>query len=269
MCLIVLASRVHPDYPLVVAANRDEFHARPTRPAGFWPEHPQLLAGRDEVSGGSWLGITRQGRFAAVTNVRRGGNPRSGERSRGLLVRDFLLGDGDALAFAARLAPDAARYGGFNLLLWDGDTLLCHHSLTNDSEILGPGYHGLSNDRLNTPWPKLARSLTRLRSAVEAGPDAGRLQALLRDDTPAADHELPDTGVGLAQERFLSSPFIRSADYGTRASTTLTVHRNGQVAFIEQAFDARGEAGAPRCLAWQIDRQPPGHTGPAPDRAGA
>ncbi|HEY9036732.1 MAG TPA: NRDE family protein [Pseudomonadales bacterium] len=244
MCLIVLAYRIHPDYPLIVAANRDEFYARPTQAAGFWAEHPDLLAGRDEQSGGTWLGITRSGRFAAVTNVRRGGMVNTGLRSRGQLVCDFLTGNANALAFSETVARDAHHYGAFNLLTWDGDNLIAHHSLSNDSELLEPGIHGLSNDRLNTPWPKLTRSLNALRACIDDNPSPEALFGVLRDTTRPADHELPDTGIGLKQEQLLGSPFIRSADYGTRACTVLRVHRSGRVDFHEQTFDAQGIQGA-------------------------
>lgn len=243
MCLIVLAYRAHPDYPLIVAANRDEFYARPTRAARFWPEQPDLLAGRDEQAGGTWLGITRQGRFAAVTNVRRGGMVTAGERSRGQLVCDFLSSHQNNIAFNKSVARDAHQYGAFNLLTWDGDTLLCHHSISNDSELLEPGFHGLSNDRLNTPWPKLTRSLNALRTCVDSHPTPEALLALLRDEQRPPDHELPDTGIGIAQEQLLGSPFIHSADYGTRACTVLRVHRSGKVDFHEQSFDTHGANG--------------------------
>lgn len=263
MCLIVLAYRVHPDFPLIVAANRDEFYARPTLPAAFWPAHPQLLAGQDGLSGGTWLGMTRNGRFAAVTNVRRGGTAARGERSRGCLVRDFLAGTGTPEAFMAGIAGSAAQYGGFNLLVADSHELLCHHSLTGDTQLLEPGYHGLSNDRLGTPWPKLTRSLQHLQQAVERGPDAAALQGILRDESRPADHELPDTGIGLDHERLLASPFIRSADYGTRACTTLTVDRHGHTVFIEQGFGALGSEGEPRVFRFRMDTSHPAHD-PAP-----
>ncbi|TNF35153.1 MAG: NRDE family protein [Gammaproteobacteria bacterium] len=242
MCLIVLAYRVHPDYPLIVAANRDEFYARPTRAAAFWPDQPQLLAGRDEQSGGSWLGITRHGRFAAVTNVRQRQMVNIGERSRGELVTHFLTGTETPVAFAARIAPEAHRYGAFNLLCLDGDSLICHHSITNETEVLAPGYHGLSNDRLNTPWPKLTRSLQALRRCVETGATIDALQALLQDRARPADHDLPDTGIGLAKEQLLSSPFIHSAEYGTRACTVLRMNQRGLVEFEERSFGPDGIA---------------------------
>jgi len=184
--------------------------------------------------------MARGGRVAAITNVRQPDQGRSGTRSRGHLVRDFLQSRSSATAFAAAIAPDARHYGAYNLLLGDGRTLLCQHSLSGETEILGPGYHGLSNARLNTPWPKLQRSLNRLRAAVEHGPTEQNLLALLADDTPAADHELPDTGLSRAGERRLSAPFIRGNDYGTRASTALTIAADGSTVFVEQGFAAGG-----------------------------
>lgn len=243
MCLIVFALNSHADFPLLMAANRDEFHDRPTRAAGFWPEAPQLLAGRDEQSGGSWLGITRSGRLAAITNVRGSVTP-AHARSRGLLVRDFLLGEHTPEVFLDQCRQQRTQYAGFNLLLGClPGPLWVYNSRDDDIATLRDGDHGLSNDRIDSPWPKAERSRQRLRALCDAGEAPERLLDLLRDNAPAEDQLLPDTGIGLAQERLLSPPFIRSANYGTRASTVLAVNRRGDVCFLEQSFDANGPQG--------------------------
>jgi uncharacterized protein with NRDE domain len=237
MCLIALAWQVHPDYPLVVAANRDEFHARATAPARFWPEAPAVLAGRDLAAGGTWMGVTRGGRFAALTNVREPGRPQ-GHRSRGLLVSEYLLSGLAPLAYAEAVMAVAADYSGFNLLVGDGDTLVVCSNRGTSPTVLAPGVYGLSNHLLDSPWPKLVRAREALRAQV-VDPTVEGLMHLLADDAAAPDDELPDTGIGLPMERLLSSPFIRSPAYGTRSSTVLLAGR-GRIRFVEQAFTPEG-----------------------------
>ena len=237
MCLIALAWQVHPDYPLVVAANRDEFHARATAPARFWAEAPAVLAGRDLAAGGTWMGVTRAGRFAALTNVREPGRPQ-GSRSRGLLVSEYLLSDGDPLAWAEAVMAAGAAYSGFNLLLGDGSTLVVCSNRGTPPTRLAPGVYGLSNHLLDSPWPKLVRAREALRAQVHALTVDG-LMHLLADDAAAPDEELPETGIGLPMERLLSSPFIRSPAYGTRSSTVLLAGRE-RIRCVEQAFTPDG-----------------------------
>jgi uncharacterized protein with NRDE domain len=233
MCLIALAWQSHPDYPLVVAANRDEFHDRATAPARFWPEAPELLAGRDLAAGGTWLGVTRHGRFAALTNFREPQAPR-GERSRGLLVSSFLQGRDSPLSYAQAVMAEADCYGGFNLLLGDGHMLVVLSNRGTPPQVLAPGVYALSNHLLDTPWSKVEHARRALQAEL-ADPTPAGLLALLADETPAADAELPDTGVGLAMERLLSPPFIRSPRYGTRASTALLLGQR-RIRFVEQGF---------------------------------
>lgn len=244
MCLIVLALDAHPRWPLVIAANRDEFFARPTQAAQFWPEQPDLLAGRDLEQGGTWMGVTAAGRIAAITNFRDGTRPRgSGKRSRGLLVRDFLTSTMDADAFAATLARDADDYDGFNLLFGARGQFYHFSNRSRETTLLTRGIYGLSNHLLDTPWPKVERAKAALREALEA-PAGGlhaHLEQLLRDDARAPEHALPDTGVSRDWERVLSSVFIRTQAYGTRASTTLSVDRDGAMEFVERSFGAQGE----------------------------
>ncbi len=237
MCLILLAHDAHPRYRLVVAANRDEFYERPTAPAAWWDDAPAVLAGRDLRGGGTWMGITRGGRFAAVTNYRDVAPPSPDAPSRGHLVGDFLAGDGAPGAYLRALEPRAGEYAGFNLLVGDGSGLWYYGNRGGDARPLGPGVYGLSNALLDTPWPKVERGRAALREAVSSGEDVDpeALFRILWDAEPAPDLLLPDTGVGIERERMLSSSFIRSPEYGTRASTVLLVGRDGRVRFVERS----------------------------------
>ena len=239
MCLILVAWRVHADFPLVVAANRDEFYARPTLPAGHWPDAPQVIAGRDLEAGGTWLGITESGRFAAVTNVREPGAPQ-GRRSRGDLTRHFLTSA--AAPLQAAQAIDGADYSGFNLLLAAGDNLCYLSNRDSQPRLLAPGIYGVSNHLLDTPWPKLASAKTRFAEALAHLPAAAPFFAILADDEIVPDAVLPSTGVPLEWERLLSAVFVKSETYGTRASTLLTVARDGAIRLEERSY---GQAGKP------------------------
>ncbi|NWG31317.1 MAG: NRDE family protein [Rhodocyclaceae bacterium] len=244
MCLILVAWHAHHEYPLVVAANRDEFHARATAPAAFWEDHPEVLAGRDLAAGGTWLGITRNGRFAALTNFRDPASHRPYAPSRGRLVADFLCGEADIDAYLDVIEPE--RYNGFNLLLGDGRRLVAFSNVSNERHLLAPGLYGLSNALLDTPWPKVGQAKTALEAALAHLPDEHRLWALLRDDRTHPDETLPATGVPLEWERLLSAAFIRGADYGTRSSTVLTVSAGGIVSFDEQSWLPGGVPGERR-----------------------
>ncbi|MDP2226734.1 MAG: NRDE family protein [Moraxellaceae bacterium] len=237
MCLIALAWQANPDYPLIVAANRDEFHHRPTTPARFWEGAPDVLAGRDLAAGGTWLGITRHGRFAALTNVREPGAPQ-GRRSRGLLVSGFLEGHDSPQDYAAAIASTGTDYSGFNLLVGDRDNLWWVSNRAAAPEAVAPGVHALSNHLFNTPWPKVQRARDGLAGMLGA-PSTTALFSLLADDRAAPDDELPNTGVGLAMERMLSPPFIRSGGYGTRCSTVVLAGQQ-RIRFAEQTFTPEG-----------------------------
>ena len=243
MCLIAFAYRAHPDYPLLLVANRDEFYSRDSLPIRWWPESPQLLAGRDLQAGGSWLGVTRGGRLAAVTNVR-SGRPQAGPKhSRGDLVTGFLNNRDPARTWCHRLAEDAAEFGAFNLLLYDGQEMLFASNVPQfDYRPVEPGIHGLSNAALDTPWPKLGLATDAMRDWIAGGLEND--QALLRamhDPDPAPDAQLPDTGVGLELERMLSPPFIHSATYGTHCTSLIRLAHTGEVSFRELRFDASAE----------------------------
>ncbi|OLU31139.1 hypothetical protein BVH03_08855 [Pseudomonas sp. PA15(2017)] len=240
MCLIVLAWRPGHALPLLVAANRDEFHARPTAAMAEWPDAPGLIAGRDLQAGGTWLGIGPEGRFAALTNIR---DPQAeqGSRSRGELPLRFLLGDLGPDAFLDQLRSTARDYGGFNLLVGDDRALWHFDSASDRATALAPGIHGVSNAGLNTPWPKLERAKAAL-ATVQDEADETALFALLADSTKPDDKVLPNTGVGRELERLLGSVFITSPAYGTRASTLLFGYGDGRRRIIERSF---GPAGMP------------------------
>lgn len=250
MCLIVFAIDSHPRYPFVLAANRDELYARPTEPLHEWasaPEAraPQVIAGRDLEAGGTWLGITRTRRFAAITNVREGVQREPMQRSRGELTRDFLLGTQSAAEYAAQVYRDGAHYAGFNLLLGDffPDGSASIYYCSNRGEIpraLGTGIYGLSNDSLDTPWPKVVGAKAELRELLNHEPSPAALLRILADTRKPLDAELPDTGVGLELERRFSTRFIASDEYGTRASTALTIDKSGAVEISEQNFGNHG-----------------------------
>ncbi len=228
MCLILFAWRAHPRYRLVLAANRDEYYARPAEAMAWWDDAP-LLAGRDLEAGGTWLGLARGGRFAALTNVRDPAAFVAGRPSRGQLVPDWLRHAGGVDGYLAALAARGADYNGFNLLAGDREALWYYGNRSGEPPCaVAAGIHGLSNHRLDTPWPKVHRGtegLARLldRDAVE--PEA--LLELLADRTAAPDAELPDTGVGLEWERQLSPLFIETERYGTRCSTVLLLEAGG------------------------------------------
>lgn len=242
MCLILLAWDAHPDYRLIVAANRDEFYARPTAPAAWWPELPGVLAGRDLEGGGTWLGVDRKGRWAALTNFRDPADRRESARSRGLLVRDYLAGEAAPIAYLEGVAATAGDYRPFNLLVGTDDSLAWYGSRGGPGRPLVPGLYGLSNALLDTDWPKVSDGKRDL-AALLARPgavDPEALFALLADGAIAPDDRLPATGVSLEWERRLSARFIRSPDYGTRSSTLLLVGRDGSRQLIERSFPAGG-----------------------------
>lgn len=244
MCLILIALQSHPNYPLVVAANRDEYFDRPTRPASFWPETPQMLAGQDLIAGGSWLGITRQGRFAALTNVRDGRRPELPDAtSRGHLVTDFLNSQYAPQEYLAQL--NGVSYNGFNLICGDAEQLVYGSNRNTGITHLSGGIHGVSNGALNTPWPKLVSGKHALGELLTTHPilTPDTLLPLLNHRQRAPDHQLPDTGVDLDWERTLSSRFIEGPGYhyGTRSSTVLLLQHDGRIQFTEWQWSEDGD----------------------------
>ncbi len=233
MCLIAIAYKARAELPLIIAANRDEFLARPAQGAHFWEDAPDILAGRDLQAGGTWMGITRTGRFAAITNYRDMRMVPPPGPSRGALVREAL---------EHGINPTITNaYAGFNLLYGKLDALRYHNNIQGLDEALEPGIHGLSNHFLDTPWPKVKRAKQELKQILDLPQDrlVPALFQLLADDHAAADSALPATGLPLPMERAVSSIFIRTPDYGTRCSTVLLVDADGKVYFEEVSFPGR------------------------------
>jgi uncharacterized protein with NRDE domain len=244
MCLLLIALQSHPDYPLILAANRDEFYDRPTAAADFWSAAPEVLGGRDLKAGGTWLGITRRGRVAAVTNYREGPREPEAPRSRGSLVSDFLIEGFSPEEYLQRVHRDADRYRGFNLLVGDPSALWYYSNREGQARSLQPGAYGLSNHLLDTPWPKVAAlkgGFTPLLGSPEAEL-THRLFQLLSDRRQARDSDLPVTGVSPDWERVLSSAFIVSSNYGTRSSTVILFRQDRNIIFIERSFGPGGTA---------------------------
>ncbi|MEG2805302.1 NRDE family protein [Stenotrophomonas sp.] len=250
MCLLALAWKTHPRWTLLMAGNRDEFHARPTAPLAAWPAPDGgVLAGRDLRSGGTWAGVGRDGRMAVVTNVRDPQARQTGP-SRGALVADYLRGSAPAAALAAELAGRAPAFAPFNLLLADreGCQFLGNHP--PGRQALAQGVHGMSNGPLDAPWPKTLLLNAAMAAWIASGSDdLAPLWRALANETRADDTRLPDTGIGLARERWLSSAFIRSAEYGTRASTIIALDAAGQGFIHERRFGPDGQCSGETRLA--------------------
>jgi uncharacterized protein with NRDE domain len=248
MCLIAFAWKTHPDYPLIVAANRDEWRARSTAAAHWWSDAPHILAGRDLEAGGTWLGVTRDGRFAALTNFRDPSDKKPGAPSRGELVRAFLDSTVAPFEFLTDLRFRASLYAGFNLLVSDGESLACYHQREDAILPVPPGIHALSNHSLNEPWPKVERAKSLMGAAIGAfsaqAPHQSlsfdALTELLSDTLHPADDALPNTGVGLEWERTLSPILITGETYGTRSSTVLTIQSGGLFQLLEITRDPSG-----------------------------
>lgn len=245
MCLIAFAWRVHPQYPLVLIANRDEFHARPTAAAAVHADDAQVFGGRDLEKGGSWLLVSARGRMAAVTNVRLPLPVDPAAASRGQLVSEFVRSHESAAGYGTQLAERAAQFAHFNLLAWDGSELVYAGTHPEYAAApVAPGVHVLSNAGLNSPWPKALRVRQRLLDWLDQAdhttPDIAPLFAALADREQAGDDELPDTGVGIERERFLSAPFIVGRDYGTRCSSIVLANHE-RIEFAERRFAPLGE----------------------------
>jgi uncharacterized protein with NRDE domain len=235
MCLAIVAHRAHPRYSLVIAANRDEHHARRAAPASWIT--PDICAGRDLEAGGTWLGFRRDGRFALLTNFRDPARNDPRAPSRGMLPLEVLQHPGRLPAAMAALVEEAPRFNGFSLLAGDGEELFYLSNRADDLRTVPPGVHGLSNHLLDTPWPKVVRTKRALEEWMASGSDEVEpLFALLDNRERAPDEILPSTGVPLEWERLLSPPFIVSEGYGTRCSTVVRIGMDGEALFIERSF---------------------------------
>lgn len=246
MCLIAFRLNDHPEYALVMGSNRDETYSRPTQQAHFWDDAPSVLAGRDEKAGGTWMGVTRTGRWAAVTNVRDPGSYKDDAPSRGDLVSEFLQDDVAPIEYVARLQREADRYNGFNLVVGRMGKAAYLSNYDSGARPIEPGVHGLSNHLLNTPWPKVDRATQRLKEATTGTVHVATILDLLDDRERFEDERLPDTGIGPEAEKALSPVFIETDGYGTRASTVLLITHDGQVTFVERTFQEGTEAATRR-----------------------
>lgn len=245
MCILFIAVQKHPKFPLIIAANRDEFHPRPTQASHFWDDMPDLLAGRDLNAGGTWMGVTRNGGVSALTNIRDPSRNNDDAKSRGELVTHFLNQNNTQEQYLRTLESSVNDYNGYNLLY--GNLLPLKLSVFNNHtlrhQILSQGYYGLSNASLDKPWPKIERGKQALADYCESHPDIDTrvLFRLLGDNTQADDKDLPETGVPYEWEKTLSSIFIHGEGYGTRSSTILTVDNHNHVEWIEHSFNAKGK----------------------------
>lgn len=243
MCLIIVSFKAYPGYPLVLAANRDEMYQRPSRAAHFWPDFPSILAGQDAEHGGSWLGLHKNGRFAAVTNYRDGLKENNAVTSRGLLVSEYLQSQCSPVAFLEQRIADINNYNGFNLLVGDMNAMYFLSSREQNYKQLGAGTYGISNGDLDSAWPKVDWAKQHLSDLIAdaAGNHEAILTMLANRDIPV-DKRLPDTGIGVELERVLAPVFILSKEYGTRASTVLTIDNNNRTRFSERSYDSQGKA---------------------------
>lgn len=255
MCLILFAYKVHPTYPLIIAANRDEFYERRSSPVAFWEDAPHVLAGRDLKEGGTWLGITREGKFSAITNYRDPATFKTDAPSRGKLIKNYLCGSSNAEAYIKKISRRADLYNGFNLICADSTGLFVYSNRA-DMQRLTAGIYGLSNRFLDTPWPKVVRGKKALTAAIMEKGDAleAALFTILANRKIAPDNKLPSTGVDLEWERILSAIFIESPGYGTRSSTVLLIGKNKWVKFAEKVFDGKPQPWIESRISFQLDR---------------
>lgn len=241
VCLLAFSWCQHPHYRLILVANRDEFHARPTAVAGWWDDHDGLLGGRDLEAGGSWLALHRRGRLALATNYREAMQQTSYPASRGALVSSFVAGETRPRDYADALESQIDRYAGFNLLICDGEQLIYLCNRGDYRQQLSPGIYALSNGRLDTPWPKVLLTRDRFTEAATSETlDVAKLFSVVADSTPIDDNLLPDTGIDRESEKLLSAPFVISPTYGTRCSSVVLWARDGNVEFFERSFDSSG-----------------------------
>ncbi len=245
MCLVLLAYKIHRDYPLIIAANRDEYYERHSVSAKFWEEYPNLLAGRDLQGGGTWLGITRNGKFAALTNYRDPKLFNVSSPSRGKIILNYLAGNIDVKSYLRELDCTRSSYNPFNLIAGRMDSLHYYSNINGTIEELKPGIHGLCNHFLNTPWPKVTKAKQGMKRILDTNHDVeiDSLLELMSDTVQADTNNLPDTGIGLQLEKMLSSICIKIDGYGTKATTIIRVRKDNEIVFFEQSFKDKLDAG--------------------------
>ena len=238
MCLIAFSYKNHQKYPFILATNRDEFYKRPTQKAHVWKTSPKILAGKDEKAGGTWLGISEKGRFAALTNHRQMDDIREDTISRGIIVKDFLLSDKDPIDLLATLQEKGDQFNGFNLIAGTFDDLYYFSNRKAGVQKIQPGNHALSNAFLDTPWPKTEAALHSLEEILKDDePDEEQLFTMLQDDQRYSEELLPDTGLSKEMEKAVSSVFIKTDDYGTRSSTVIFVDKKKNVKLVEKSYN--------------------------------
>lgn len=237
MCLILFGYKVSEKYPLIFAANRDEFFHRPTAPMHFWETTPNILAGKDLEQGGTWFGVHKNGAFAALTNYRDPAAIRSEAPSRGEIIIDFLESGHPPLPYFTAFKEKAGAYNGFNLLFGNTEELFWFSNREPSIKKIPPGIHGLSNQFLNTPWPKVETGKKALQQCISGPVTPDALFSILSDASVPDDSLLPHTGVGLEWERILSPLFIHSETYGTRSSTVMLMDKNGNIEITERTHD--------------------------------
>lgn len=252
MCLITFAYHAHPRYKFILAANRDEFYQRPTAAAHWWEDAPEILGGKDLKAGGTWMGIHKNGRFAAVTNYRDLQNINPNTKSRGHLVSDFLAGTDTPETYAATAQKEGAEYNGFNLLLLDDDMAYASNYATK-SYALGFGIYGLSNALLDTPWHKVTQAKAAFERAIQGDFELEALFSVMSPTDPAPDAQLPATGLDYAREKALSAIQIHTPDYGTCSTTLLTIDYEGQVRFLEKTLPTTGRPAQLKKVEFKIE----------------
>lgn len=238
MCLIFLSLDNHPNYKLIVAANRDEFYIRQTAPVHFWEGQPNILGGRDLEANGTWMAMSKKGKISMVTNYRDPHNINPKAPSRGQLVSDYLENGDTPEAYLKEVSTNGKSYNGFNLVVGSPNELFYYSNYKGAIEKIQPGLHGLSNHLLNTPWPKIERGVEKMKNILsDDAVEPLKFFDLLYDNQMAPDEKLPDTGVGVERERMLSSMFIKSPNYGTRCSTVVMVNKKNEVLYSERVYD--------------------------------
>ena len=243
MCLIVFSFKHHTKYPVILAGNRDEFYGREAQQAHFWDTEPSLLAGKDLRAGGTWLGVSQNGEFGAITNHRDLNNPVNGERSRGYIIPVFLTNNGLPEEKIKRIESNFSKYSGYNLLAGNTDQLFYLTNVKRQTKTVSPGVHGISNAFLDTPWPKVEAAKSAFEDAIKpALIDREAIFKLLQDSDPFPQETLPDTGLSPEMEKAVSPIFIKTDDYGTRCSTLLTIDYNGRVQFTEKTYHFNGDS---------------------------